>query len=430
MEEAAEVHPDSLMPLIRIGQIYLGQHRWLPAEDAFNRALARDLQSGVATAGLAESLLNQGQSGRALALWQQAGQLNRNVPGVFTGLGRTHLARLEFEEAKQTFLDQQAHQPDPDAQWFLAALEAPADVSTANDYLLAIPPDASADVLARRDYLLAALVPFTAESPQVDVARATGIAMVQVKLWPLAIHALTLADENLKNSSNSPNSPNPDKAENLAFLGHALAQAGRPALDLFEQAQTLDPDSALPSYFYGIYLRQQGALQAAEAQFNQAITLDPDNAAIYVELGRTKAEQGDFAAAEEQYDLAATVADDQIQIQLARVRFYATRGYNLLETGIPAAEMVIGDDKNNAEAHDLLGWMYFLSGDPEAAETELRRAIELDSNSISSRYHLARVLGATGQLTEAMVQYQRVIDWDTIGGFRDRALKELQQLNK
>ena len=94
LEEAAEVYPDSLAPLIRIGQIYLAQHCWLLAGDAFNRALARDLQSGVATAGLAESLLKQGQTVRALDLWQKAMKLNPDVTGAFTGLGVTHLALL------------------------------------------------------------------------------------------------------------------------------------------------------------------------------------------------------------------------------------------------------------------------------------------------------------------------------------------------
>jgi tetratricopeptide (TPR) repeat protein len=431
LEEAAEIYPASLAPLLKIGQIYLVQQRWLPAEDAFNRALARDLENPVATAGLAEALLNQGKSGRALALWREAIGLNPKLPGVFTGLGRTHLVRLEFEAAREAFLSQQTHRPDPTAQWFLAVLAAPRNISTANDHLLAIPPEAASDVLARRDYLLASLVPFTAESPAADVATATGIAMVQAELWPLAIHALTSAHQQLGNSANSQNSLNSlnsKKAETQAFLGHALAQAGRPALELFEQAHEVDPDSALPAYFYGIYLRQQGALRAAEEEFKQAMALDPDNAAIYIELARTKAEQGDFIAAEVQYETAATVAKDDVQIQLARVRFYATRGYNLVEAGIPAAEAVLDDFEDNAEGHDLLGWMQFLSGELDTAEMSLRRAIELDPDLVSAHYHLARYLEVNGQTSRAAEEYQHVIDRDTSGIFRSRALKDLQRL--
>ena len=175
-------------------------------------------------------------------------------------------------------------------------------------------------------------------------------------------------------------------------------------------------------------MRQQGAFNAAEEQFNQAIELDPENAAVYIELARTKAEQGDFVAAEEYYDTATFVAEDEVQVQLALVRFYATRGYNLTEVGIPSAEALISDAKDNAEAYDLLGWMQFLSGDPNEATTTLEKAIELDPNLIGARYHLARVLVTNGQIDQAKEEYQRIIDWDTSGVFRDRALKELQRL--
>jgi hypothetical protein len=47
---------------------------------------------------------------------------------------------------------------------------------------------------------------------------------------------------------------------------------------------------------------------------------------------------------------------------------------------------------------------------------------------VSARYHLARLLETEGQTDLAAAEYQRVIDWDTTGRFRERALKDLQQL--
>jgi tetratricopeptide (TPR) repeat protein len=276
--------------------------------------------------------------------------------------------------------------------------------------------------LARQDYLLATLAPFTSKTPPVEVAKATGIALAQVELWPLAAYALKQAVEQFDGLSVQ------EQAETLAFLGYALGQAGRPAFDILEQAKALNPTSALPLYFHGIYLRQQGALRAAEDLFNQAIALDSENAAIYVELARTQAEQGNFAAAEESYIIAASLAEDDLQIQLARLRFYVGRGYKMAEAGIPAAEKIITIDEDNAEAHDLLGWMQFLTGDATQAEITLRRAIELDPELVSARYHLARYLNSSGQSTAALAEYQHVVDWDTAGVFREAALKEMQRL--
>ena len=141
LEDATQLHSNTPRPLIEIGQIYLIQNRWLLAEDAFNRALARDLDNPIATAGLAETILNQGDTLRALKFWRQAIELNPLLPGVYTGLGRTHLARLEFDEARDAFIEQEARQSDPEAQWFLAALEAPLNLAAANDYLLSISQD-------------------------------------------------------------------------------------------------------------------------------------------------------------------------------------------------------------------------------------------------------------------------------------------------
>lgn len=416
LEEAAQTYLNRPEPLLKIGQIYLAQRRWLLAEDAFNRALARAPRQGPALAGLAETLYHQGRLREALDLWQEAATITPPGPKAWTGLGRTHLALFDFEAAREAFLEQQRRQTDPEAQWYLAALTAPTDWAAAMAYLQAIP--AAGELASRRDYLLAALQPFDKASAQAEVAKATGIALAQAQVWPLAIHALTIAREEQKTAD----------AETLAFLGYAQAQAGRPALELFEQARQADPDSALPLYFEGLYLRQQGALKAAEASFHQAVTLAPDNAAFYAEMAETKAKKGELSTAEIWYQAAVQVSEDDLRFRLLQAQFYANWGYNMAEGGIPAAEAIIETDKNNAEAYDLLGWMQFLTGAPEGGEAALRQALALNPDLISARYHLARQLEVSGRMTEAATEYQRVVDWDTSGLFRDKALTDLQRL--
>jgi Tfp pilus assembly protein PilF len=160
----------------------------------------------------------------------------------------------------------------------------------------------------------------------------------------------------------------------------------------------------------------------------QALQLDPENAAIYVELAQTEAQRGNLTFAEDYLSKAAIAAKDDLNIQLLRVKFYALRGYRLEEAGIPAAEALITVDKDNAELHDLLGWMQFLSGDSDQAERSLRHALELDPNLASARYHLARYLAKQGETSAAVTEYQRVVDLDTSNVYRDQALEELQQL--
>ncbi len=428
LEEIAQAYPDSPLPLIKLGQIYLRQHRWLLAEDAFNRALARDLDNPFAKVGLTEAWFNQGRLAEALILWQELVDTHPQLPGVFTGLGQTRLWLGDFEAARQAFVDQQQHHFDPQAQWFLAALEAPLDVVAATDKLRSISTgensadDLPVELLAQRDYLLDVLSPFTAESSQANVAKATGIALTQIELWPLANYALDIANEASEQAD----------AETLSFLGYALAQSGRPALDIFEQAQQTDPDSALPKYFQGLYLRDQQAFKAAEAMFREALALDPDNAAIYVELGRTRAQQGDLGTAEEALLTAVEVTQKDSQspapwVQKVLAQFYADRGYRIAEAGIPAAEALIEVD-DNAEAQALLGWMQFLAGNPVEGEASLSQALSLDPELIEARYYLARLFEAQGQTELAIAEYERVVDRDTSGEYRELAFEGLRRL--
>ena len=365
LEQAALAHPKDTTLLIKIGQIYLTQHRWLPAEDAFNRAIARDGQNAAARAGLAEALLNQGRLNEARRTWQEAIEIDPQLPGVFTGLGRTYLLFFDFEAAHGAFIDQIEQRPDAEARWRLAALTAPHDLEAARTHLAAISQSddtreatpVSDSLRTRYDYLLATLKPFDSATPSVEIAKTTGIALSQIGLWPLAIHALEIAIEQ-----------GPNDAESLAFLAHARTQFRQPALALFDQARQADPTSALPLYLRGIYLRRQGTFPAAESILTQAVGLDPDNAAIYAELGKVQDQQGNLAAAESFYTTAAEVDPDTLEFKLLLLRFYANRNYNTKEVAIPLAERLLLTYEDNAELHDLLGWMQFLSGSPQNGE--------------------------------------------------------------
>jgi tetratricopeptide (TPR) repeat protein len=424
LDQEAARQPDNPTPLLQLGELYLRQRLWLPAEDAFNRALVVAPSHPAATAGLAEVRLQQGDFEAAQSLWLEAISQNPDLHGVYTGLGRLAMTRLDFPAAREAFETQQARQPDPEALWYLAALNAPTDHTRANEQLLAIPADAPAGVLARRDYLLATLVPFTTDTPAAEVAQATGIALVQVGMWPPAIHALEQARR-------IPVTADPlFQAKTLAFLGHAYAQMGKPALDLFEQAQQQDPDSALPLYFYGIFLRRQGASRAAMDQFEQAILREPDNAAVYAEMALTRAEQGDYAAAETLYQAAVDVSDNSPEMRLLQLLFYAQRGYRVVEAGIPLGESLVEADQTNAEALDWLGWLYLLAGESEKAEESFRKALALNPELVSARYHLGRYLLLARQNEQAAIQLQRVVDSDLSGTYRKMALQALAEIEQ
>lgn len=415
LEAASHIYPQAPQPLIQIGQIYLVQHRWLMAEDAFNRALARDINHPSALAGLAEALLHQERFDQAIRLWQRAAAVNPTKPGLSTGLGRAYVQQLDFPAAQEAF----AQQPDSQAHWYLAALLAPDDILTARHHLYAISPAKDSPLLAQRDYLLETLAPFEVDSPPAEVAKATGLALAQVDMWPLALHAFTIAVAEQGNQV---------EAETVAFLAEANFQVGRPAFDLFELARQLDPDSPLILLMQGRYFREKVALKAAGVRFAEAILLDQQNPVLYAEMAATKAAQGNIGAAEAWYRAALELATDQPSFQLMVARFYAQHNYRVAEAGLPLVEAVIAAEPTNASAYELLGRMQFIIGQLAEAEATFRQALELNPELITARYHLARTLTANGKLMDARTEYQKVIDWDRATGLREQAQRDLQRL--
>ncbi len=410
LADVTQTQPEQSLSLILSGRIYLQQHRWWLAEDAFNRALTRDMENPVALAGLAEALLQQGRTSAATTVWQRAVAI---TPELSTGLGRSHLQNLNFTAALAAFTPQ----PDPQATWYLAVMTAPNDVEMARRYLYSIPVDDAPHLLTQRDYLLQTLAPFDADSPPFAVAQAVGYALIQTEQWSLAINALTIAHE-----------ADPQDGETLAFLAHARQQRGLPAADMFEQAVSLSPDSVMVLSLHGKFLRHRGEWRLAARRFGQVVVLDPYNAAAYADIGAIWAEQGRLDKAETWYRMAVQVADDTFPFEQMLARFYLDHHYRLAEAGLPLLTDLAQLRPHDATLLDWLGWAQFLTGDHAAAETTLQQAVSLDPDLVTARYHLGLVLSVNGKPTAAQAEYQRVIDWDTSGELRQRAQTALEKL--
>lgn len=410
LEALAIAHPDRSLPLLRVGQIYLVQHRWLMAEDAFNRALVRDFENPVALAGLAESLLQQGRVEPATTVWERAVAI---APSLSTGLGRSHLSKLNFEAALAAF----ATQPDPHAVWYLAAMTAPTDIEAARNHLQSMDVTDEPSLAVKREYLRTTLAPFTATSPPADVAKTVGIAFVQAELWPLAINALTVAHE-----------ADAHDGETLAFLAHARTQSGLPTFEMFAEAVKLAPTSPLVLSLHGQYLRQQGVFTVAVLRFAQVIKHDFENAAAYAEIAAIRVEQGRLNEAERWYQAAIDVADKKQPFKRMLAYFYLNHSYDVTDKGMPLVETLAKANPTQAEYHLMLGQMHFRVGQYDQAEALLEKAVELAPNRVEARYHLALILSIKGQTKDAALEYQRVVDWDTSSGLRERARVALQKL--
>jgi tetratricopeptide (TPR) repeat protein len=421
-EQIAATCPQDPQPLLAIGEIYLQQQRWPLAEDAFNRALARDGENARALAGLAAARWEQGDRSRAVALWQMALARQPDLPGLGVRLALAYLDLGQSADAAATLRQGLAHAEDPAAHLYLAMIQALEDPQGARRELRSIADDGPPPLVAARDYMLDALDKAEAAGSPAGAAKSLGLAFTQIEEWPLARQALEQAL-----------ALDPSDAEAMAFLGHAEAQLGRPAFDHLAAAVVARPDWPLGHYLLGRYYVQQEAYEFAAEEFRVTLRLDPGNAQAQADLARAYMGLGQYLAAEEALVAASEADPGDLAFRLALARFYADHTWHVTDRGLAAARAAADLAPEDPEARDLLGWMYFLAGDVSQARLHLESALRLDPELVSAYYHLGLVYKLLGQEETAHFAFSRVIDLDTGGFYRDQAqtaLREMAQVSK
>jgi Tfp pilus assembly protein PilF len=214
----------------------------------------------------------------------------------------------------------------------------------------------------------------------------------------------------------------------MAFLGHAEAQLGRPALAHLSAGVAARPDWPVGHHLLALYYLKQGVHGLAADELQTTLRLDPGNRQARLDLARAQVGLGQYVAAEETLTAAVEAAPKDLAANLALVRFYADHTFRVSDRGLSAARAFAALAPDNAEAHDLLGWMYFLAGDSQPARLHLENALRLDSSSASAAYHLGLLHNALGEKEAARFAFMRAVDLDTEGFYRDRSQTALREM--
>jgi len=144
-------------------------------------------------------------------------------------------------------------------------------------------------------------------------------------------------------------------------------------------------------YVKGLYHANKASaegLKRAVQYFQQAIEQDPSNASAYAELAQCYADLGTFA--------------------------YAPPT-EVLPKAMDAATKALELDDSLADAHAALGYAKFAyKMDWAGAETELKRAIELNPGSVDAHYDYAQYLATQGRLEESIREGHRAQELDPV----------------
>ena len=419
-EQIAALSPEDLEALLAIGEIYLTQRRWPLAEDVFNRALARDGENAKALTGLATARWEQGDRQRAVSLWESALSRGEHESDLSDIQVRLALAYLDIDrpaEAEAMLRNEVAGRGNPTAHLYLAMMQAIDDPSGARRELKAITNNEPPAVVAMRDYLLESLGGAETADTAARQAKSMGLAFVQIGEWQLARTALERALR-----------LDPTDAEATAFLGHAEAQLGRPAFTHLARAVESQPDWPLGHYLLGLFYLDQEAHEFAVEEFQATLRLDPGNARALADLARAYVGLGQYLEAEEALTRAAESAPDDLTFHSALVRFYADHTFQVTDRGLAAARAAANLAPEDPQTRDMLGWMYFLAGDPAKARLHLESALRLDPKLARTHYHLGVLRNAMGEEEAAQFAFLRAIDLDTDGFYRRQAQKLLRDM--
>ena len=128
-----------------------------------------------------------------------------------------------------------------------------------------------------------------------------------------------------------------------------------------------------------------------------------EHARLLYAVAQFHQEAGNLAPAEANYRLALELAPDAPELLNGLGYFYAEENLKLGEA-LRLTRRAVNLAPNAAHIIDSLGWAQYRLGDYDAAVGTLRRAVELDPDEPTLRYHLAAAYAAQEQRLAARIE--------------------------
>lgn len=257
-----------------------------------------------------------------------------------------------------------------------------------------------------------------------------------------------------------------DPNDPRAWLDLGLAQEATgnwaSAEQAYRRAAEIDPKFAEAFNNLGALLRERGKLAEATTMLERAVALDPSLSAARFNLALSYEEQGKLADAEREYlatidqlpddpipriNLAMMLLDAQrpedaaVQLHAARpmvrgdVLLSIAVGEGLRRAGLPAEAVPVlrtalsqAPEPPPTELLAELALAHYASGDLDAAEATMRRAVGQDELDPALQYAYGSILAKQGQLGKARAHLRRAVKLDPDGPYAERAIARLEAL--
>ncbi|WP_226593912.1 tetratricopeptide repeat protein, partial [Microseira wollei] len=194
----------------------------------------------------------------------------------------------------------------------------------------------------------------------------------------------------------------------LGNLANIFEKQGKldAAVEYYQQALKLKPDSAEVNYNLGNVLYQQGKLDAAVECYQQALKIKPEIAQAHNNLGNVFLQQGKLDAAIESYQQALKLKPDYAQAHHNLGNVFLQQGK--LDAAVESYQQALNIQPNYAAYHNL-GNALKLQGKLEAAIKSYQQSISLNPNYVEVHQNLGNTLYEQGKLEAAIESYQQAL---------------------
>ncbi|MBI5754667.1 tetratricopeptide repeat protein [Candidatus Peregrinibacteria bacterium] len=356
-------------PSIKIGKVYLATNNAENAAEYFTNALKIEPDSLEAKIYLGKTLMVKNDMAGAKKIFESLepdNQTARFYAGILSAF------TLDTENAKKYFSE-------------AIALNTTEEISTFSQYFLSALETWEKTEGTEQTYLKALLTKAYNESHEYELA-------------------ISMATETLKEKN--------DYRDVWIMLGYACLQKKDTtcALDAFLSALKLDPEKAETQYFLGITSQELKDFSASAKYLESALSngFSPASEAKK-NLAQAYLELGNYSEAVKHYEDLVKENPNGIDDFIRPIRLYID---NLLkpEKALTLAKEAVKNYPENAQSYNLLGWAQLANGNPELAEKNLLKAIELDPNLSSAYLYLGQIAEAKNDFFKAKQYYKKAYD--------------------
>jgi serine/threonine-protein kinase len=196
----------------------------------------------------------------------------------------------------------------------------------------------------------------------------------------------------------------------------------------FNQALRLNPNSADTYNNRGSILAEQSDIKGAMADFDQALRLDPNLANAYNNRGVIRRRLGDTEGAIKDFNQALVIKDNYLEA-------YKNRGLARTDLGDIQGAMedfnqAIWSDPNSADAYKNRGLARTSLGDAQGAIEDFNQALRLEPNAADVYENRGVVYAKQGNKQAVLKDYQKAAELYLKQGELERYKMTLEKLKK